>query len=348
MRQLFVEGSRRFWPIEAVLRGQAAGRRGAAVLAAAAFLCAASPGSAYGGVPARTVACTPVHVAEGGAPLPDPWRAALDALVQATAVEGLPWSCPGGSVALSVDEGGATLTVVDARGRTVTRRVPSPDQVVATGEAILAAPPGEPPPPAAPPAPAPEPAPEVTVREFKPPTIVTQVGVKEPRLYAEALLGVRGSGPGATAWGSAQLRGILPLGAWLLGFWARYDFPFRGPPDPPPGFEMDAVSAGFAFGRRLLAQPFELRLTIDPSMAVVMQEAGMEDKPHPEGAKVAFRLGTTLSGSFRIASIFRGVVMIDGEFAPAAITGLSKIQSTLPPVPAYTAGLLLGIEAVIR
>jgi hypothetical protein len=292
------------------------------------------------------VAVRPAAESEG---LPAAWRDALDALVRATAQEGQLWSCPGGTVAIVLDpEGGATLTVVDAKGRTVSRRVARPDEVVPTGEALLASPIAEAPVPMEPRA-VPNPAPTAAVPEAAPaPPPQAPAAPREPRVQLQALLGPRVSGPGATVSGSAEIRAAVPFGPWSAGIWARADQQFAGPSGAPRGFEMSAASAGLFAGRRLVDGPFELKLTIDPSLAIVMMEAGDEDRQHPEGAKVAFRLGASLAGSFRIASVFRGVVAIDGEFAPAGIGGLKKISPDLPDVPVYTAGLLLGIEASIR
>jgi hypothetical protein len=112
---------------------------------------------------------------------------------------------------------------------------------------------------------------------------------------------------------------------------------------------MSSVSAGFSGGRRLLEGPFELRVTIDPSLAVVFMESGLETTPnHPEGDRAAFRLGAGLTGTFRLGGIFRGMIGIDGEFAPAGISGLREVPNLPVPIPVYTAGLLLGVEAIIR
>jgi hypothetical protein len=300
------------------------------------------------GVHARTGPCAAVRAGAESEALPAAWRDALDALVQATAQEGQLWSCPGGSVAIVLDPaGGATLTVVDAKGRTVSRRVARPDEVVPTGEALLASPVVEAG-PTEPQAPSPAPPGAAPAAAPAPPPAKAPAAPREPRVQLQALLGPRVSGPGAAAWGSAAIRAELPFGPWSAGIWARADQVFAGPRGAPRGFELTSASAGLSAGRRLVGGPFELKLTLDPSLAIVMMEAGDEDKMHPEGAKVAFRLGASLAGSFHIASVFRGVVAIDGEFAPAGIGGLKKISPDLPDVPVYTAGLLLGIEASIR
>jgi hypothetical protein len=242
--------------------------------------------------------------------------------------------------------GGAVLTVTDAKGHRASRHVNDPDEVVPTGEALVSAPLEE---AAAPPLPSTEP------RKSEPPSPAPQptAGPGEPRARIALTIGPRVSGPGAMAWGSGHLGVDLPIGPWSVGFWARYDVHLAGPSGPWDDFRTSAVSAGVAVGRRIISHPFELRATLDPSIAVVMMEAGHENMPHPEGAKPAFRLGATLRGYFPIAGVFRGVVALDGEFVPAGITGLHNIDNInqppqLPSVPTYTAGLLLGAEATIQ
>jgi hypothetical protein len=302
---------------------------------------------------ARTGPCAPVVVASDRASLPPAWRDALDALVQATAREGMPWSCPGGSVELTLDaaSGGGVITLVDARGRSVSRPVATPADLLATGEALLAAPLED---RAPPPAPAPPVSTDrVEGRAATPSTANPVVAPpRDPRVQIQALLGPRVSGPGPMGWMGGKAGVLLPWGPWSLGLWARLDYVVGGPPRAPSGFSMNEVCVGLALGRRLLNGPLELRVSLDPSVADPGMEAGEEDMAHPEGSRVAFRIGTTLTGTFRIAGVFRGIVTLDGELTPAGLAGLQRIPPengiTLPPMPVYTAGLLLGVEAIIR
>jgi hypothetical protein len=317
--------------------GHARGRA-AALLVGLAALGAAPP------VSARTGSCSPVRVASSTSDLPAAWRDALDGLVQATADAGMPWSCPGGSVELVLDASGsgAVMTIYDAKGRAVSRRVASPDDLIPTGQALLASPLDERPPAVSPPLPVPPPEPGHPKAAGDPP------GPKEPRIQVQALIGTRVSGPLPTGWVSGQLRGVVPFGPWSVGLWARYDLPFTTPREAPKGLEMSEVCVGFAMRRGFVAGPLELHVTLDPSIAIVVAEAGSEDDPkHPEGTSAAFRLGAGLGGTFRIGSIFRGVVALDGEFAPAGVKSPLLIARVIR-APVYTAGLLLGVEAVIR
>jgi hypothetical protein len=161
------------------------------------------------------------------------------------------------------------------------------------------------------------------------------------------------SGPGAIGWLSGRLGLELPFGPWFVGFWARYDAHLAGPGGDWVNFRTSSISASLTAGRRLLTDPFELRVAFDPSIAVVLMEAGHEEQSHPEGAKPALRLGTSVAALFPIKGMFRGVISVDGEFAPAGINGLGNIDTQnhppqLPAVPTYSTGILLGVEAFVR
>ena len=313
-------------------------RRAAAALASMITLAAAPT------VHARTGSCAPVRILSNLSKLNAPWRAALEGLVSTTGREGLPWSCSGGTIELVPEASGATLTVVSTKGWAVSRHVSRPDEVAPTGEALLALPLEEPPAPASPP-------PGAGLSPHAAP-----VGPVEPRAQLQLLLGPRASGPGAMAWGSGLLRVQLPFGPWSAGVWARYDLRLAGPSGEWVNFSASSVSAGLSAGRKIVSGSFELRVSVDPSVALVIMTGGGGDENDDEaprtGVKPVFRLGTTLSGLFPLAGAFRGVIALDGEFAPAGITGLRNIDThnppELPPVPVYTAGFLLGVEASLR
>ena len=144
-----------------------------------AFVIALTPASAQ----ARNRPCTPVQIAADTSRLPEPWRHALEVLVRATSEEGMPWSCPASSVDLVLTTDGALLTVLFTDGRSVSRSLPSPDQLVPTAEALLATPLSDPsrtdkrPEPPPPPPPPPTPPPREPPRLPPAPTVS-----EEPRL----------------------------------------------------------------------------------------------------------------------------------------------------------------------
>src|SRR5262249_17895092 len=148
-------------------------------------------------------------------------------LVRATGREGLPWSCPDASVALELStSGAATLILEDASGRKVTRRVPTPEDLVATGEALLAAPattnaaagsdaamgagsaataPSAAPPPArnAPTAIAANPAPAADA-------VAAPMRDAAPRFLVQGAVGPRYAGATQAIWIGGQLRAAVP------------------------------------------------------------------------------------------------------------------------------------------
>lgn len=287
----------------------------------------------------------PVRAASDPWMLPFPWRTAFEALIDSTAREGLPWSCPGGLIALSVPrgDGAAVLTVTDAKGRTTTRPVARPADVGPTGKALLAAPRiavlGPPetsaPPVVAPPLVAP---PRVESPRAQPPP--------EPRLRLAVMTGPRVSGPDEAVWMSGSLRGTIPFGPWALGLWTRFDLPVALARPLSPYFSMSSVSVGLGGSRSFLAGPIALEAQLGPSVVVVsMEEAKDEAMKHPEGARVVLRIGAELGATARINDWLRGRIAFDGEVAPAEA---KLIAEGFPRPPRYMLGLTLGLEAVIH
>ncbi len=296
--------------------------------------------------------CAPVRASSDPSTLPPPWRTALEALIASTSLEGLPWSCPGGTVELSFpsSKGTSVLTVTDATGRRTTRPVGSPAEVGPTGKALLAAPPTPAPPVATPPvgeeapivaSPAAPPMvalPRADARRVAPPV--------EPRLVLAVTGGPRLSGPDSTLWMSAALRAGIPIGAWSLGLWTRFDLPVAMERATSPYFSMSSVSIGLHAGRSFSRGPFAIDALLAPSAAVVSMElAPNEMLKHAEGARVALRLGAELGATARLNDWLRARVAFDGEVTPASS---ALIAEGFPRPPRYMMGLSVGLEAVVH
>jgi hypothetical protein len=293
--------------------------------------------------------CAPVRPGTDPSTLPLPWRSAYQALIASTSVEGLPWSCPGGTVELALpsNKGPFLLSVTDAKGRKTTRPLANPGEVGPTGKALLAAPqiatpgPSDEPVIVSPPAPPPTvvaPPPQKEAPGAAPPT--------EPRLVIAITGGPRMSGPDATVWMSGGLRGVIPLGPWSLGLWTRFDLPVAMERVISPYFSMSSVSVGLSGGRTFTLGSFAIDALLAPSAAVVSMElAPDENVKHPEGARVAFRLGAELGASARITDWLRARIAVDGEVTPA---DAALIADGFPHPPRYMLGLSLGLEAVIH
>ncbi len=281
--------------------------------------------------------CAPVRIERADATLPLDWSRALTELTEATSVEGQAWSCTGGLLTLAMDASGtsATLTLADASGRRVERRIPRAEDLVPSAKALLAAPPMEivpvAPPPATPPI-----AAESGRSEPPPPSLAARP--PEPRFFVDALLGARYRKPERAIWGAATVRAMIPFGAWSGGLWLRGAVPasLEGR-DEKRNHTSSEATLGLSGGRRLLDGPFQLHLTIDPSITLAFEPSanviGVPDGPHEElTVRINPQIGLGLRGSFPIAGPIRGAVAIDGELLPRTIG----------------AGLSLGIEAVIQ
>lgn len=296
---------------------------------------------------AEAASCEPARAASDLSSLPLPWRTAFEALIGSTSREGLPWSCPGGTIDLSLaaDEGVGILTITDPKGRKTTRRVASPGEVGPTGKALLAAPPIA----------APGAADEAsTAAPSAAPTIVAPPRSEAPRATppadARLVLGISGgprvSGPDTSAWMSGSLRGAIPFGPWAIGLWTRFDLPIAMERALSPYFSMSSVSLGLSGGRSFSLGPVALEARFAPSVAVVSMElAADETVKHPEGARVAFRLGAEVGAATRITDWLRARIALDGEVAPASSV---LIADGFPRTPRYMMGLSLGLEAVIH
>ena len=263
----------------------------------------------------------------------------MNELEEATSVQGQAWSCAGGALSLSVDASGrfATLTLADADGRRVERRIPRAEDLVPSAKALLAAPPME-----VAPEPAPAPTPPV---EIAPVAEAAPAITREPRLLVDALLGARYRRPDNAIWGAATVRAMIPFGAWSGGLWLRAAVPRsleeHGGSRSHTGSE---ATLGLSGGRRLITGPFELHLTVDPSLTLAFEPLVLPGQPtqpgqppqpdRREGLSVHInpQIGLGLRGTFPLAGPIRGAVALDGAFLPETIG----------------AGVSLGIEAVIR
>jgi hypothetical protein len=143
-----------------------------------------------------------------------------------------------------------------------------------------------------------------------------------------------------------SLRGAIPVGPWSIGVWTRVGLPIASQRPQSPSFSMSSVSVGISGGRSFPIGPIALDAIFVPSVAVVsMEDATDETKPHPEGARMALRLGAEVGATARITGWLRGRIALDGEVAPASAR---LIAEGFPRVPRYSLGLGLGLEAVVH
>jgi hypothetical protein len=307
---------------------------------------------------ARAGECAPAQIKGDPTSLPAAWQRALAELVAATAREGQPWSCPGATITLTPpsDSGFAHLEIEDSAG--VRRRsVASPADVVPLGEALLArivvvevgANPGPPPPPLPPRPPPPglqEPlvAPPLSARRM--PERPMHEPTSGRRLLADALLGVRYTGPTRGVLMGPELRALVADGAWSGGLVARYDASVAIFQPVPPHFSLSSVTIGLAGGYRMLKAPVEIVAALEPTLAVVFMGAQRPGDVEPDvDAHVDLRLGARLGMTVPIHGRLRMACALSAEGAPAALfTDRDSRRHELPELPGYLAGLSVGLE----
>lgn len=292
-------------------------------------------------------ACAPAKVARGVDVLPEAWQQAVRDLVASTGSEGQPWSCQGGTVDLALRGDGATLTVTDEAGRSISRDVETPGDVVPLGEALLAKPaPAVVAPVVAPPV-APQPGP-AQPDKTAPPARDRGPVVKKPFMVLNASLAPRYAGRSNVLWGGVTGAVEFPFSSWLAGGWVRYDGPAASLDRPT---HVTEVCVGATFARTFEVKPVEIRAGVRPSVAIVNQSFGRERE---DVGRVSGRIGLEASAVFPVSSPVRALVAFDSELSPREIgeevhrPPADQPQQPQPEFPSYTMGLGLGVEVAIR
>lgn len=307
------------------------GRIAAAALAASG---ATSPALA---ARASNPACALPRLGPSVAAASEPWRRAVETLRREAATAGQPWSCPGGALDLVEREGGARLTVTGDDGRTFSREVSSPDDIVPLGEAMLA----RPAPLLAVPSPAAPPrdlvAPPVPVDALPP-----------PRILVSALVAPRYAGGAKVVLGGITAAAFMPFGPWFGGAWLRYDA--LSVHLEEHGSHLSEVCVGAAGGRSLALGPVELRASALASVAIVTRPGG---RMAPDETHVSGRFGLDARGVIPITSLLRAVVALDAELDPRELTADTHArwgvkEPTPAPFPGYTLGAGVGMEIALR
>jgi hypothetical protein len=248
-------------------------------------------------------------------------------------------------------------------GRSATRSVSRPEDLVPTLEALLLVP--EPPPPAAAPelptaptaTPAPTPTPTATVTRNR--TSSTQAAAEHGApaespsaraggMRVELSLGTAARIGDGQAGGGVAARSVLELAGWLAGFEGRIDG-YQGTSAVAPTGALELALLG---GRRLRSGTLALDLIAGGALALQatsksVTQAGSGAPPVTTSTSRAdprLVLGARLH--FRALSTLRTFVGVEGEIGgahPAA-----QRSSDLPPVPAWTVGLAFGLTVGTR
>lgn len=306
----------------------------------------ASPASATPPAP-----CAPARVGVHVAQQPEVWRNAVQALLESTASPDQPWGCVGGEVDLVVNGSSGTLTVIDARGAAVSREVASPEDVAPMGEALLAKPILDPV-PIAPPA--------TNPAQTTPPPQPEIAPVRDPRLLIAATAGPRYGGPRHLMWASFGVSVNVPFRPWGGGVWLRFDGFSTSLDEPvPPTREINVGAAAYwstTLGR------IEIQSLVKPSLVGITRRLTFNNGPTLPGQQqpqmpfvrdetnLDFRLGAEARFAMAITKRLRGVLSLDAEVSPDQLA--TKTDAHHPGefggrLPAYTAGLGLGVEVAV-
>jgi hypothetical protein len=136
-----------------------------------------------------------------------------------------------------------------------------------------------------------------------------------------------------------------------VGIWARYELAVAALQSVPYDFSVSSGSIGVAAGRRLSISPMELWAMLEPSLAVVSMDGGLDNSPAAaQGSKGDFRIGARLQGAIRFGSRWRGLFALDGEVSPWTLASETHrlIDPKLPQIPSYTLGASIGGELAIQ
>ncbi len=306
----------------------------------------ASPASATPSAP-----CTPARAGKHVAEQPEVWRNAVQALLESTASPDQPWGCVGGEVDLVVNGSSGTLTVIDARGATVSRDVATPDDVSPMGEALLAKPianldPATPPPP--------------NPVQNPPPSDPKVAPDRGPRLLIAATGGPRYGGPRHLMWGSFGVAVNVPFRPWGGGVWLRFDG-FSTPLDEPVAPTREVNVGAAAYWSTTLGR-IEIQSLVKPSLVGITRRLTFNNAPTLPGqpqpqipfvrdeTNLDFRLGAEARFAMAFTKRLRGVLSLDAEVSPDQLA--TKTDPHHPGefggrLPAYTAGLGLGVEVAV-
>ena len=244
----------------------------------------------------------------------------------------------------------------DSLGRSAERYVPSPADLVSTGEALLASPAPRPDPTQGAPAAAPTDGATIPARatpQASGPAAATtpdtpDAGPAEPRVLLSALLDTRYAGPTKALCSGVGAEVGIPFSDWSFGSWGRFDWPIQTFDDVPLDYSSWEASIGLFGAWRFLRTPVELHATLTASLAVVSMGGGVEGA-EAEGGRADPRLGVELRLVWPVDPVWRPIAALGAEMAPAALAGSAKrrIDPMLPLIPSYTVGLSLGLEVAI-
>lgn len=237
-----------------------------------------------------------------------------------------------------------SIEVTLSDGRTARRSVQAPYALRGALEALLVLPPPPPMPAPAPPVAAPSPPPSDAREKTAPSAIESPpVSPASSRRTAELSVGTAGRVAGAGILSVAPTaEASLFVGDWMLGLSARWEVVQSATAPRAHDFERDSAGAGLVVARRIGARGFDLDLGLSPRLVVETQSHEIDEEDENLSA-TDVRLG-----AFTRVTLGRGPIrpfaMFDMEVSPARLRRNVRLASQLPALPAWSAGLSLGLS----
>ncbi|HTQ04756.1 MAG TPA: hypothetical protein VMI54_12910 [Polyangiaceae bacterium] len=134
---------------------------------------------------------------------------------------------------------------------------------------------------------------------------------------------------------------------WLFGVDARWEFADGFVSAPAPnGFDMDSGAVGVGVGRRVQAGSVAADLLVGPTVVFESEEAfGPVAGPSDgiDASALDARIDATVRASGPASSRVRLYAAGDLEVSPRRALHKKELDPNLPPLPAWTSGLSLGV-----
>ncbi|MDB4933835.1 MAG: hypothetical protein JWP87_807 [Labilithrix sp.] len=232
------------------------------------------------------------------------------------------------------------IEVVLADGRKASRTMKRTEALRPTLEALLLVPAEE---TATAPvaAPAPAPAPVVPAPATEEPRAAPDAASRDVGVELGGGPGVRIAGNGYVSFAPAAYAELV-IGRWLFGMTVRWDVVESKSVPAVKVFEMETVGAGLLVGRRFDVGFGTTDIGVAPRLLAETQsyELGNNEESRSE---TDIRIGAFTRVAFGHSAV-RFVLEADAELSPARVRRDVFLDPVLPALPAWSAGLLGGLQ----
>ena len=164
--------------------------------------------------------------------------------------------------------------------------------------------------------------------------------------FAAAASARVGGNPLMAGAGIAAFAGLVE-GNWLVGVDARWEFADGYvSAAPPSGFSMDSGAIGVAVGHRSRIGAFACDALVGPTLVLESQEAFGSTPEASDGigaSALDARLDLTLRATGPTSSRVRMSAAGDIKVSPHRVLHPKHLDPELPPLPAWTSGLAVGV-----